>query len=91
MPYQPKYSQFIKDEIKRLAAGNTDERKRARTVKEKISAILLDPLNNIFKKTLPDDYCAVDIGERFRLFFKPLPLLRKRTLRGSMMRASHIP
>lgn len=72
MPYQPKYSQFIKDELKRLSLGNAAEQKRAKTIHDKISAVLLEPLNNIYKKTLPEDYCAIDVGERFRLFFKPI-------------------
>ncbi|MAV90266.1 MAG: hypothetical protein CL676_02520 [Bdellovibrionaceae bacterium] len=70
MSFQPEYSEFLKKELARLDSGNADENKRARVVREKIMAVCNAPENPTYTKNLPENYGAVNVTARYRLFFK---------------------
>lgn len=70
MSFQPEYSNFIKAEILRLDAGNADEKRRAQTFRSKVSAVCATPYSPTYSKNLPDNYGAVAVTARYRLFFK---------------------
>jgi hypothetical protein len=68
--YQPEYSEFIKQEFARLDSGNATEVKRVQTAREKVMAVCKAPDSSTYTKNLPENYGAVSVTARFRLFFK---------------------
>ncbi len=70
MPFQPEYSEFIKNELARLDAGNVNEKKRAQIARAKFIAVCQAPTSPTYTKNLPENYGAVRATERFKIFFK---------------------
>jgi hypothetical protein len=73
MPFQPEYSEFIKNELIRLDAGNATEKKRAQTTRSKIATVCQAPYSSTYSKDLPENYGAASVTGRFRIFFKTHP------------------
>lgn len=71
MLFQPDYSKFLRNELGRLDSGNTTEKKRAQTLRSKVATVCQEPFNH--PKDLPENYNAVNVTGRFRLFFKVHP------------------
>ncbi|MFV1984695.1 MAG: type II toxin-antitoxin system YhaV family toxin [Thiohalomonadales bacterium] len=68
--YTLEYSDFIKNEFKRLEFGNDSEKQRFRNARTATVRVLQDPLAHTFKKNLPENYKAVNVLQQYRLFFK---------------------
>lgn len=71
--YQKHLSEDLKRHLSKLYSGNKTQVKRAHKVEEAILHALSNPLNPDYDKDLPNNYKAIKINSRYRLFFKVIP------------------
>ncbi len=67
--YKLEYSNFIIDEFERLRNGSKDEQQRFRQAQQAVAKIQSNPINEEFRKDLPDNYKAAKVLGQYRLFF----------------------
>ena len=71
--YQRRISPSLDAELKRLKVGTVLEKQRYQNALVAMKRVMSDPIHPEFRKTLPQNFKAVDVLQQTRLFFRIIP------------------